>query len=259
MFDFSDFKESPLMYGLAALIIGFVVVQSVFFLVKAWKRGKELGISNDKLKNTVISSALFSVAPAISILATVIVLASALGIVLPWIRLSVIGNLLYETSAANTMLDILGSNINTEVSNPEDFAAVAWVMTIGISLGLMLVTVFGRFILKKINKATAKNEKNSNIADIISASAFIGIIAAFVAQSINGKSSDGSSDAGFMSIVTLVSAVVISLVFETLCQKLRLKKLEIFAMPLSIFGAMAVAVILNMWLPAEITSFTWWG
>ena len=102
MFDFQDFKESPLMLTMAAVIIGFVVFESIFFMAKAWKRGKEIGMTTEQLKNTVVSSALFSVAPAISILATVVVLASSLGIVLPWIRLSVVGNLLYETTAAET-------------------------------------------------------------------------------------------------------------------------------------------------------------
>ncbi len=259
MFDFADFKESPLMLTMALIIIGFVIIESVFFMAKAWKRGKQLGMSTETLKNTVVSSALFSVAPAVSILATVVVLASSLGIVLPWIRLSVVGNLLYETTAAETMLDVLGSNINTEVTNEADFSAIAWVMTTGICFGLLLVTFIGKFIIKKVNKATTKSEKGSGIADAISAAAFIGIISAFVAQAICGKSSDGSSDAGFMSIVTLLSAIVIYLVFETVCQKLNLKKLELFATPLSIFGAMAVAVLLNMWLPAEVTSFTWWG
>lgn len=260
MFDFSDFKESPFMYGMALFIIGFVIVESVFFLVKAWKRGRQLGMSKETLKNTVISSSLFSVAPAISILATVIVLASALGIVLPWIRLSVLGNLLYETAAAETMLDVLGSNLNTEVTNEADFAAISWVMTIGIVFGLFLVTLLCPFLLKKFKKLMKKSEEtSSNMGNIISASAFIGIIAAFIAYSINGKSSDGSSDAGFMSIATLLSAVVISLIFETICKKFKLKKLEVFAMPLSIFGAMAIAILLNYALPETITSFTWWG
>ena len=65
MFALSDFKESPLMLGLAALVIGFVVIESLFFLVKAWKRGKAIGITKETLKNTVFTSALFSIAPAI--------------------------------------------------------------------------------------------------------------------------------------------------------------------------------------------------
>ena len=105
-----DFKESPFMYGIAFVVIGFVIVQSVFFIVKAWKRAKELGIKQETLKQTVTSSALFTLAPALAILATVIVLASSLGIVLPWIRLSVVGNLAYETVAAQTVLDELGGS-----------------------------------------------------------------------------------------------------------------------------------------------------
>ena len=43
----TDFKESPFMYAIAFVAIGFVIVQSVFFIVKAWKRAKELGIKED--------------------------------------------------------------------------------------------------------------------------------------------------------------------------------------------------------------------
>lgn len=259
MFDFSDFKESPLMLGLAVLVVGFVVIESLFFLVKAWKRGKAIGISTETLKNTVFTSALFSVAPAISILVTVFTLSSALGVVLPWIRLSVVGNLLYESSAAKTTLEVLGMDLASPVEDKAAFGAVAWVMTLGICLGLILVTILGKFILKKVTKVTTKNSGASGLIDAISASAFIGIVAAFVAQALAGKSSDGSSDAGFMSVTCLVLAVVISLVFEIVCNKLGWKKLEVFATPIGIFGSLAIAIVLIQVLPESVTSFTWWG
>ena len=41
------------MYGLAAMVVVFVLAQSVFFLVKAWKQGKKLGISSQTLRGTV--------------------------------------------------------------------------------------------------------------------------------------------------------------------------------------------------------------
>jgi len=257
MFNLADFKESPLMLGLAALVIGFVVVESLFFLVKAWRRGKAIGISTETLKNTVFTSSLFSVAPAISILVTVFALSTSLGVVLPCIRHSVIGNLLYEKSAADITLEQFGIPADTPISDPEVFSAVSWVMTIGICFGLILVTIFGKLILKKISKAAVKSEKSSNIADVISASAFIGIIAAFVAQSLAGQTKDHSSDAGFMSLICLVSAVIISLVFEAICIKFKWKKLEVFATPLSIFGAMAIAILLIQVLPESVTSFVW--
>ncbi len=254
-----DFKESGFMYGLAAFVILFVVAESVFFMRKAWKRGRELGISTETLKNTVFSSILFTVAPAISILTTVIVLAGALGIVLPWIRLSVIGNLAYETVASETMLTVMGSSLSTPITDPKQFGAVAWVMTIGTSFALILLPLMCKVIQKKVGAAVHKSETSSKTADVVSAAAFIGIIAAFIARAIYGKTTDGIGDAGFMSIVTLVTAVVVSLILETLCDKFSLKKLQPFAMPLSMFAAMAMAVVLNLVLPEQVSAFTWWS
>ena len=113
-----DFKESGFMYAVALGVVAFVIAQSIFFIVKAWKRGKQLGLSGEKMKNTIVSSILFTIAPALSILVTVIVLANALGIVLPWIRLSVVGNLAYETIAAQSALEAMGGSINSEVTDP---------------------------------------------------------------------------------------------------------------------------------------------
>ena len=254
-----DFKESGFMYGLAAFVILFVVAQSVFFMVRAWKRGRQLGIPDETMKNTVFSSVLFTIAPAISILTTVIALAGALGIVLPWIRLSVIGNLAYETTASETMLTVLGSSLSTEVTDPAQFGAVAWVMTIGTSFTLVLLPLMCKTIQKKIGAAVHKSESSSRTADIVSAAAFIGIIAAFIARAIYGKTPDGVGDAGFMSICTLVTAVIVSLILETLCDKFKLTHLQPFAMPLSMFAAMGMAVVLNLVVPEQVAAFTWWG
>ena len=84
-----DFKSDSFMYGLGICIVLFVIAQSVFFLVRAVRRAKALGIETSTVKKTISSSAVFTVAPALAIVATVITLAKALGIVLPWIRLSV--------------------------------------------------------------------------------------------------------------------------------------------------------------------------
>ncbi len=255
----ADFKESGFMYGLAIFVIGFVVLESVFFIVKAWKRGKELGISKETMKNTAFSSVMFTLAPAFSILATVFVLAGALGIVLPWIRLSVIGNLSYETVASETMLEVLGSSLRQPVTDPSQFGAVAWVMTVGATFPLVLLPIFCKMIQKKVTGAVHKSKESSHLADVVSAAAFIGIIAAFIARAINGKTADGVGDAGFMSIVTLVTAVVVSLLLETLCEKKKLSKLQPFAMPLSMFAAMGMAVLLNQVLPEAVTALTWWN
>ena len=61
-----DFKENGFMYGIAVMVIVFVLAQAFFFLIRAWRRGKEIGMSTSTLKNVVTSSALFTIAPAIA-------------------------------------------------------------------------------------------------------------------------------------------------------------------------------------------------
>lgn len=43
--------NSPILFVLAGVIILAVVAQSVFFLVRAWKHGLEIGMDREKLKN----------------------------------------------------------------------------------------------------------------------------------------------------------------------------------------------------------------
>lgn len=264
-----DFKTGPLMYGLALFVVIFVIVQSVFFMAKANKRAKEIGMDKAVVKQTIISSVLFTIAPAISILATVLALASALGIVLPWIRLSVIGNLAYETVAADTALGVLGSSLANEVTDPQAFSTIAWAMTIGASFPLVLLP----FLCKKIHMAMNKvmsgkkkdevegeavKEKKSgvNLGDVISASAFIGIVAAFISRAVAGIEKGGVS-AGFMSVSVMLSAMIFTIALDFLCKKKNLKKLEAFVLPIAMFGAMGIAVLFTQVLPADLVNLTW--
>ena len=92
--------NGPFMYGLVAVVILFVIAMSVRFIVLAWKRAKKIGMDPKVLRRVAVSSAIFTIAPAVSILLGVIALSRALGFPLPWLRLSVIGALTYETPAA---------------------------------------------------------------------------------------------------------------------------------------------------------------
>lgn len=250
------FRNDSFMICLGLGVVVFVIVQSLFFIKKAWTRAKELGIEKETLKSTVSSSVVFTIAPALAILATVFVLQKALGYVLPWIRLSVIGNLAYESTAASS---VLGGDLGSPVTDPTQFGAIAWVMTIGSSLPLFLLPLFCKKIHKSIGGAM--NNSNSTIGklgDYISAAAFIGIVAAFVSQSIMGmKSDDPKGDAGFLSIATLIAAIVIYVVLELIAKKFKLAKFEPFIMPIAMFGAMAVAVLLTNILPENLVNWTW--
>ena len=84
--------NAPALYALVGGAILLVVAMCVHFAVKSWRAGLRLGMERAVLKKAVVSSATFTLLPAFSILLGVVALSGTLGIPLPWLRLSVIGN-----------------------------------------------------------------------------------------------------------------------------------------------------------------------
>ena len=111
--------NSPVLFVMVALIIAVVLGQSVFFLIKAWRRAIEIGMDKKKLKKIVISAIVFTIAPAIAIVISVMALSKDLGLPLPWLRLSVVGSLSYETIAAANAENAMGLTLGSGVAlNP---------------------------------------------------------------------------------------------------------------------------------------------
>ncbi|MBQ3602867.1 MAG: DUF5058 family protein [Clostridia bacterium] len=277
-----DFNNSSLgLYLIAGAVILFVLAQSVFFLVKAWKQGKALGLDKSKLRNAVTSSALFTVPSALSVLATVIALAPALGLVIPWVRLSVIGNLMYETTAAEAAMEAMGhqGGMAVPVTDPTVYAGVAWVMTLGICFSLVILPFLAKPLHKKFLAAGKKDEATEESAgnaqtdkkkkrtiggfinDFATPAIFIGLIGAFIARAIigGGKPETFGDGAGVLSIITLVVAVVVSIALEILAKKLKLTWLEPFVMPIGMIVAMVAAIVFFNVLPEDIAMLEWRG
>ncbi len=276
-----DFKTSTGLYLIAGAVILFVLVQSLFFLIKAYKHGKELGIDKSKLRNAITSSALFTIPSSLSILATIIALAPALGLVIPWVRLSVIGNLMYETTAAEAAMEAFGhqGGMAVPVTDPEIYAGVAWVMTLGICFSLVVLPFVAKPLHKKFVAASTKAEEPKEnidapedgkkkkrglggfINNFATPAIFIGLIGAFIARAIigGGKPETFGDGAGVLSIITLVVAVVSAIVLEIIAKKFKLTWLEPFVMPIGMIIAMIAAIVFFNILPEEIAMLEWRG
>lgn len=230
--------NSTFLYGLACIIVVFVLAQSTFFLVRAWKRGKEIGILPQTMKNTVVSTVVFTIAPAISILIGVITLSKFLGIPLPWIRMSVIGAITYELPAATSTANALGISLSETITDPATYSAIAWVMTLGILPSIILPPILMKKIQGGMGKLKQRDEKWS---DIFMTSIFLGMISAFLgvvfADVRNGL-------AGWIPVfVLLISAAAMGVI--GLCvKKLKMKWLETYALAISMVVAMAGACLL---------------
>ena len=235
-----DFNvNSSFLYIVASCVIIFVLAQSVFFLVRAYKRGKELGMDKKKINKTILSTAIFTIAPAVSILIGVVTLSKALGIPLPWIRMSVIGALTYELPAAEATASVLGISLEETITDPKIYTAIAWVMTLGIMPSIILPPI----LMKKIQGGVVKlKNKDSKWGDIFMSSLFLGMISAFLGRVFADVR---SGLVGFIPVFVLLVSAILMALCGLLIKKCNMKWLENYALSISMIGAMIFAVIIT--------------
>ena len=224
------------LYIVTAAVVIFVLAQSVFFLVKAIRRAGELGIARTTIRRTISSTALFTIAPAVAILISVITLSAFLGLPFPWLRLSVLGALTYELPAATTTAGAMGLSTSVPVTDASAFTAIAWVMTLGIMPGIVLV-LFG---LRKIQKGVLTlKSRDEKWGAIFMDSLFLGMISAFLGL-VFANVSKGL--AGWTPVaVAMVSAACMA-VCGILIKKCGVRWLEQYALPLCMLAAMAASI-----------------
>lgn len=236
----------PILFVIVAAIIALVLAQSVYFLVRAVKRARELGIAKDTVKKTISSAAIFTIAPAIAVLVGVVALSKSLGVALPWLRLSVIGSITYETVAAGNALEAAGTSAGTTVTDPSIFVTIAWVMTVGIAAGLVLVP----FVTKKLQSGLSKvGMKDKKWGEIFNNAMFLGMISAFlgyvfcdVGLLVNGDTS------GLIPVCVMATSAVVMAICGTIATKAKIRWLTDYALPLSLIVGMASAIPYTMLL-----------
>lgn len=229
-------SNSMFMYAIVAIVIAFVIVQSIVFLIKAWRRGKAIGLDKAVMRKTVVTSAVFTIAPAVAILLGVIALSKALGFPLPWLRLSVIGALTYETTAAASALAVLGYELKERITDPSVFATVAWVMSLGIIPGLILVPLIGKKLENGLIKLKNKDEKWS---DIFMTGLFLGMISAFLGMIFADVR---AGLVGWIPVFVMLAAAILMLICGALRKLLKARWIEDYALPISMLGGMALAI-----------------
>lgn len=236
----------PILFVIVAIIVAVVLAQSVFFLVKAWKRGCEIGMEKKKLRKIATTAAVFTVAPAVAIVISVIALSGQLGLPLPWLRLSVVGSLSYEAIAAKNTANAMGL-AGSAVPNASQYVTIALVMTLSIMVGIWLVPV----LCKKMQKGISSLEKrDQKWADVFQSALFIGMIAAFVGFVFCDVSGAFKGDfSGLVPVCVMVVSAVVMLVCGLLAKIFkRAHWITDYALPVSLLVGMASAIPFTNWL-----------
>lgn len=245
---YEKLNSSP-MYLICGGIIAFVAVVCIIFMVRAYREGKALGMDTVKMKRVIVSSATFSVLPSVGILLGVIALSGSLGIPWPWLRLSVIGALHYETQVAEGAAEQVGmKGLSAGEMTSSGFATIALLMSICIIWGMVLSVLFN----KKYTKKLVSSEKKSSgvgFGDTAMTAMFIGLVSAYIGSYIGAfVSNEGlftfSGDLTPL-IVVVVSAAVMAL-FVFLSSKKKFAWVDNFSIAVSMLVGMAAAVVVKL-------------
>ena len=240
--------NAPPIYLICGGIIAFVAVLCVVFLVRAWRAGVALGMDKTKMKRAITSSATFSLLPSVGILLGVIALSGSLGIPWPWLRLSVIGALHYETQVAQGAAEQVGmGTLSAAQMTPGSFATIALLMSICIMWGMVLSVFFNKKYTQKLTVSSAKAA--GGFGDLAMTAMFIGLVSAYLGSYI-GAFVSGNGRFTFAGdwtplVVAAVSALVMA-GFVYLSERKQKAWVESFSVAGSMIVGMAAAVVVGL-------------
>lgn len=236
------------LYIIVGIILLLVVAQSVFFLIRSWRRALSLGVSKGTLRKVVKTSALFTLIPAVSVLIGVIALSRKLGLPLPWLRLSVIGAITYETPAAEAAARAVGTTLGdsaTMLTAPQ-FSVITWVMTLGILAGIVLTPLLCKRLLSGVDRLEKRDRR---WGDIFMSALFMGMISAFLGM-IFGHVTEGL--AGWIPVFVMLSSALIMLAVGACIKLLHWEWLTDYALTIAMVGSMALAIPITNWVTGVI-------
>jgi hypothetical protein len=234
---FMNYKEmanSGIVFLICGIPIILCVVQSIIYIRMGVKETKALGMNQTNVKKAITNSAIFSILPSLPIVVSVAALMPALGKYVPWLRLSVIGSVAYETACADMTMKGLGySGMGDTSMTQAAFVSVVFVMCI-VSVVWPLANVIGlKFYDKKLKKAQAKP---GGFMKVAAGAMFIGLMCVvFVPRTVNAADPVG--------IVTCLVAGVAVLLIEKVAKALKIKVLADFSFPIAMILGMITAII----------------
>ena len=222
--------NSAPIYLLCGGIIAFVAIVCVVLMVRAYRAGVAIGLDKTLMKRAITSSATFSLLPSVSILLGVIALSGSLGTPWPWLRLSVIGALHYETQVAQAAAEQVGmSTLAAAEMTPSGFATIALLMSICIMWGMVLSIFLNKRYLKRLG-GNKSGSGGSYIGGFVSGNGLF------------------TFSGNWMPLVVVVVSGAVMAVFVELAKKEKYAWVESFSIAVSMIVGMAAAVIVGRFM-----------
>ena len=225
---FNQIANSGVMYLLVAIALILVFLAIIYNLKKCYNHAIARGVSKETMKKVIASSASFAVVPSLGVVVGLIALIAVIGIPYAWLRLSVLGSVMYELMASNMALSAMGTDLASATG--DTFGLMMWVMCMGITLPLVL----NIFMIKPVHMGAMKlGAKDKKWGQLSNSTFMVALLIAMVIP-IFGK--------GIVQLLTFVTSAVIAMLIMKLSKNEKLRWLGDFALAFSLIGAMAAAV-----------------
>ena len=164
------------MWIACAIPVGIIIFQAFFFMGKARQAGRDIDIPEAKIKQAIRASAITSIGPSLVILSGMLSLLVTVGGPVGWMRLSLIGSVMFEGIAAGIGTQQVGVTLGTDPMTPTALAMAVWTMVL-CSIGWVVFATFSASRMDKIqHKITGGSTKRMGI---ISGAAIIACFSSF--------------------------------------------------------------------------------
>lgn len=214
------------------IAVALVIVQAVVFAKYAYKAGEKIGLTKGQMKGAIKSSAITSIGPSIVILSGMLSLLITVGGPMAWMRLSLIGSVMFESMAAGFGTSSVGVLLGADEMTKLAFGMAVWTMILG-SIGWVLVATFSANRMDKVERKLAHGDPKMLTA--ISGAAIVG---AFSAQSASHLTKLNK----YSVACILGGGIMWGLV--TLSEKKEIKWLKEWALTIAILGGMIITAII---------------
>ena len=220
---FNEIMNSPLLYALVGAGIVYILIFCVITLRKAYRHGLEIGLTKDKLKTAITSSAIYSIVPSISIVIGLFSLAAVLGVPWSWFRLSVVGSVTYELMAADMVATGAGYESIAALNAAGDASCILG--------GIVGVLIFGKKVQTSLQKA--KNTHGA-LGALLTGVLSLAIIEAFLPIQIMK---------GPVYLAVVVTSCVIVVIHMAVIKKFKILWLRNFVMADTLLLGMASSLL----------------
>lgn len=231
MDNYKDIANHPILWVVTFIAIGLVLFQTINFLKKSFKAGKEMGISEDRLKTAFKTGTISAIGPSVVIVIGMVSLLIVVGGPTALMRLAYIGNVAYELLAVQFAADAYGVALTDPVIPKAVFATALWCMAFGC-VGWIVVTALITDKMDKVKKKMAG--KSAGMIPVISTAAMLGAygyLNAGYAVSLNNNT------------IALVTGFSVMLALTLAHRKYKKKWMNEWGLTIAMVGGVIVAAI----------------